>query len=175
MTGHEGPVTWVDYSHDGRLLVSAGDDATARVWDTETGELVSLLSGAAYWIHRARFSPDGARIATASNGGSADMWNTLDGRHLAALTENTGTPNKVQSVAFSKDGRRLLTANSDGSVREWDVSRLTQSWETLSADACANLLIPATQAFSETEVLADPLLATQWRQSDRNVCAAQNE
>ena len=175
LDGHDGPVTWVDYSHDGRLLVSAGDDATARVWDTESGELVSLLSGEAYWIHRARFSPDGARIATASNGGSADIWNTSDGRHLAALTENTGAPNKVQSVAFSKDGRRLLTANSDGIVREWDVSRLTQSWDTLSADACSNLLIPATQTFSEAEILADPLLATQSRRSDRNVCAAQSE
>jgi WD40 repeat protein len=45
ISGHTGFVESADFSVDGRLLLTAGDDATARVWDTAAGRQLVVLPG----------------------------------------------------------------------------------------------------------------------------------
>ncbi|MBL8765097.1 MAG: hypothetical protein JNM07_12595, partial [Phycisphaerae bacterium] len=52
-------------------LVTASDDQTARVWDAATGRELLKLEGHAGWVLSAAFSPDGARLVTASGDGTA--------------------------------------------------------------------------------------------------------
>jgi outer membrane protein OmpA-like peptidoglycan-associated protein/WD40 repeat protein/Mg-chelatase subunit ChlD len=40
LVGHRGPVNSVRYSYDGTMIVTAGDDATIRVWNAETGDII---------------------------------------------------------------------------------------------------------------------------------------
>jgi WD40 repeat protein len=54
------------FSPDGRFIVTASQDDTARVWDAGTGLLLGTLTGHTAQIYCARFSPDGKVIATAS-------------------------------------------------------------------------------------------------------------
>ena len=53
------------FSPDGRRIVTASEDHTARVWDTATGEPISppMKHEGAVW--HAAFSPDGRRVVTA--------------------------------------------------------------------------------------------------------------
>ena len=51
MEGHEGSINAICLTSDGGLLASCSDDGTARVWDTETLELVSEMRGHTQYIN----------------------------------------------------------------------------------------------------------------------------
>jgi WD40 repeat protein/tRNA A-37 threonylcarbamoyl transferase component Bud32 len=63
------------------------------------------------------FSPDGLRLATASNDRTARVW---DARTGGKLLECKGHSGIVLSVAFSPDGLRLATGSWDQTARVWD-------------------------------------------------------
>jgi WD40 repeat protein len=66
LRGHEGGVWSAAFSPDGKHIVTASDDETARLWDAESGKPIGEpLRGHEGWVLSAAFSPDGKRIATA--------------------------------------------------------------------------------------------------------------
>jgi WD40 repeat protein len=69
------------------------------------------------WVNSVAFSPDGSRIATASNDHTAQLW---DARTALPLGKPMRHDGDVVMVAFSPDGRRLATASKDGAARLWD-------------------------------------------------------
>lgn len=115
--GHLGKVTSVAFSRDNRLLVTASEDKTAKVWDLATGRNLFTLTGHKDVVARAVFSPDGQRIATASWDGTARIWDAASGRELLPLSGHTL---RVSFVAFSPDGERIVTASWDRTARIWD-------------------------------------------------------
>ena len=54
------------FSPDGRRVVTASDDDTARVWDAATGRPVGAPLQHKGAVRFAAFSPDGRRVVTAS-------------------------------------------------------------------------------------------------------------
>ena len=50
LTGHTRAVNGVAFSPDGRLLATASDDRTARLWDPATGEHRRTLTGHTGWV-----------------------------------------------------------------------------------------------------------------------------
>ena len=117
--GHTGTIRGAAFSREGSLVVTAGDDRTARVWDAATGILRFELKGHGGTVTGAAFSPDGAAIATSSADGTARIWDASSGRLSSELR---GHASDVLSVAFSPDGARVLTASEDGTARIWDVT-----------------------------------------------------
>src|SRR5262249_54844631 len=78
---HDGAVTDVTFSPDGRWVLTASDDHTARVRDAATGKPrfeAPLRHDDA--VLRASFSPDGARVVTAGADGTARVWDARSGR-----------------------------------------------------------------------------------------------
>jgi uncharacterized protein YxeA len=71
---HEGYVTSTVFSPDGKRIVTASSDRTARVWETETGNQLHVLKGHEDVLRSAVFSPDGKRIVTASDDRTARVW-----------------------------------------------------------------------------------------------------
>ena len=67
----------------------------------------------------ASFSPDGARIVTASGDGTARLWDATTGQELAVLR---GHEDEVNSASFSPDGARIVTASDDRTTRLWDAT-----------------------------------------------------
>src|SRR5262249_61832087 len=80
------------------------------IWDVATGQVAGTLRGHTDKVRPAVFSPDGARLATASRDGTARVWDARTGAPLKRLEH----PNWVNGVAFSPDGARLASTGQDG-------------------------------------------------------------
>jgi WD40 repeat protein/serine/threonine protein kinase len=118
LSGQEGKVWSVAYSHDGKMVASGGQDASLRVWDTSTWELKFKEKEHLDEINAVAFSPDSRLIASGSSDQTIALWNAADGSFLRHLKGHT---NKVLSVAFSPDGKLLASAGKDGKILLWSV------------------------------------------------------
>ena len=66
----------------------------------------------------AAFSPDGARILTASADNTAKLWDAASGKLIASFDHQ----DTVYEAAFSPDGARILTASADNTAKLWDAA-----------------------------------------------------
>jgi WD40 repeat protein len=77
LKGHTNYVFSASFSPDGKRIVTASWDNTARVWDI-TGKEIALLKGHTQGVWSANFSPDGKRVVTASADNTARVWRIDD-------------------------------------------------------------------------------------------------
>ena len=118
-SGHEDAVISAAFSPDGKRIVTASSDKTARLWDAATGEQIGApLVGHEDVVNSAAFSPDGKRIVTASEDKTARLWDAATGKQIGAPL--AGYEDAVNSAAFSPDGKRIVTASDDKTARLWD-------------------------------------------------------
>ncbi len=116
---HTLTVNHVTFSPDGRLLVSAGEDATIGVWNVSSQKSIATLIGHTRAVSASAFSPDGKMIASASVDRTVRIWDAATGRQVRVLSEHRRA---VQTVAFTADGRFLASGGDDGKVFVWDIA-----------------------------------------------------
>ena len=77
---------------------------------------VITLTGHRYLVVSVAWSPDGRRLATASEDKTAKLWDPATGKLFLTLKHSDG----VSSVAWRPDGKRLATASDDKTAIIWD-------------------------------------------------------
>ena len=121
---HGDQVVDAHYSPDGKRVVTASLDKTAKLWESDKGKLIATLNGHTDAVHSARFSPDGRRIVTSSSDGTAKVWDAVRGQLLGAL--DAGPPIQAPTLAdFSRDGEIIVTAVGP-IAKVWDAQSLAQ-------------------------------------------------
>ena len=118
LKGHGLEINTARFSPDGRFVVTAGLDRTARIWRASgRGKpLVLREHGGNVWT--ANWSSDGRRVVTAGNDGTVIVWRASSGRAEQILRGFEGPP---RSAVFGHGDRWVVAAGIDGTTRIWDV------------------------------------------------------
>jgi WD40 repeat protein/energy-coupling factor transporter ATP-binding protein EcfA2 len=105
----------VTFSADGSLLASSGKDGAIFVRRVSDGALLNRIETGRANLVSVSFSPDAARLASASVLGPVDVWETFAagsrGKQIPVAAE------KRFAVRFSPDGRFLAVASWDGTAQ----------------------------------------------------------
>jgi WD40 repeat protein len=103
-------------SYDGKLLLTASEDNTARLFDTETGKPVGQPMRHNAMVKEAVISRDGKVVATAGGDGVARLWEARTGKKIGSDMRHVGP---VNAIALSADGKYVLTGGQDRTARLW--------------------------------------------------------
>ena len=121
---HKGEILTLEFSPNGRILITGGADGAAVVTEVRTGkELYRTLHDDQ--VKDIAFSPDGTWFVTASNDRKIRVWDTNNGEQILLMSQS----NFVQAVKVSANGQWIASTGDDKTVRVWNASTGTELFQ----------------------------------------------
>ena len=121
MEGHRGIITCVAFHPVYHLVVSGSEDASIKVWDSETGEFERTLKGHTNGVAFVAFDQGkGELLASCSSDLSIKIWDFKSGSYNCMRTL-LGHDHSVSCIRFI-DSQRLVSCSRDASLKIWDTS-----------------------------------------------------
>ena len=109
---HTDQINASSFSEDGKLLASASDDKTVKIWKSD-GTLLNTLSHEKK-VNSVSFSLDSKFIISGSDDKTAKFW-----QQNGILLKTLSHEDKVNSVAISSSGKLIASASDDKKVKIW--------------------------------------------------------
>lgn len=121
MSGHDGPISAVAISDDGKIAASGGRDGSLRLWDVPNRKQLAVLNDDDGWYRSVSMSRDG-RLLVAANvlKGSVTLWNVPERKQLFAV------PIKAIDGQIAPDGSSFAAFTEQG-MTVWDTAKLTET------------------------------------------------
>ncbi len=126
---HLGRLTCVDFSPDGRQLLTAGLTPVVRIWDAATGEQVSqALRLGTTPLETAQWSLDGRFIVARSDDNLVRVWDSTTGEAVSPALSHSG----YVRYAILGQGSRLITFSLPDVMRFWELDETRLPLEVLT-------------------------------------------
>lgn len=127
LSGHSALIGALTFSPDGRLLLSASADRTARLWDLQEGKERRVVRLKSRGVDIA-FAPDGKFLAIGTEAGTdpepVGLYEVETGRLVASLPP---ARRNVARVGFLPNSHLLAVASNDASTAQVDVWDITDN------------------------------------------------
>ncbi|XP_072511755.1 apoptotic protease-activating factor 1 isoform X3 [Notamacropus eugenii] len=129
--GHEKAVRRVQFTSDGRTLISSSDDSTVQVWNWQSKEFVFLKA------HQEPVKDfqllQNSRLLTWSFDGTVKVWNILTGKVEKDFVCHQGT---VLSCGVSPDGTKFSSTSADKTAKIWSFESQSSLHELRGHEGC---------------------------------------
>ena len=129
---HKSSVNDVDFSQNGKVMVTCGDDRTIAVWDFAEKTLQKRFRGHVNAITSCRSDRDGRGAVSASTDGQVRFWQFDQYEDQRVFTKDSSSP--LKCVEFNRAATQLLTGDSDGIITVWNRNGSSSSQGTLKFD-----------------------------------------
>ncbi|XP_034752808.1 sperm-associated antigen 16 protein [Etheostoma cragini] len=138
---HELPISCIDLHPRKRILASASDDRSWRLWvlqanGEKVAEMVLTGEGHCDWLSGCSFHPDGTKLATTSGDSMVRLWDFSRGRCVLTLS---GHSQPTWGCSFHACGHFLASCSADRTAKLWDLNsrrcRLTLRRHTASVNS----------------------------------------
>lgn len=102
LVGHTGRGRAIEFTQDGALVVTGGDDGTVRLWRSTDGALVDTIDAHGNGVLCLSLSPDGTRLATGGGDDRLRLWDLDTRQAVLSLDEKD-----MYALRWNHDGSRL--------------------------------------------------------------------
>jgi hypothetical protein len=166
------------FSPDGSELSAGLENGLIRTFRLADLSETSVLDTASGGVVELAYSRDGRFLAAilrepqSGHSQATVIWNRQT--RQAVMRRNHEGPlfEGYFALAFSDADRKLVLTAQTNRTDVLDIAPLTSDIRTLVREVCTLQLAPGERQFSALEIFADPLLQTQWRTPERDVCGA---
>ena len=126
---HPSPIRSVDFSSDGKLLMTGSNDKTIKIFELyPKHKFISSYKGHSNWVRCARFSPDNRLIGSCGDDNAVIIFDVEQKSVNYRFLDHTSN---VNSCRFSPDGTIIASAGDDGKIKLFDIrmGRLIQHYD----------------------------------------------
>jgi len=116
----------VQYSPDGKKIVSGGSDKLVKVWNIDTNNCILTLYGNLNKVLSVSWSPDGEKIVSGSFDNSIRVWNANSGNMIQTIVP---VKDPVTGVAFNPINKgenkyipKIVSCGYDNFIRVFNVN-----------------------------------------------------
>ena len=131
----EGDFESIEFSPDGRRIVTGGIWDSVSIWDVSKAELLNRMARGEP-INSVTYSPDGKAIASGSDDGTIRFWDAATGDLIKTITGHLDS--QFFSAAFSPDGSTLICGGESK----------VQFWNPLSCEHLKTITEPRCNVYS---------------------------
>ena len=118
IVGHIDSIETIEYSKDGKILISGSKDKLIKIWDIKTEKQIAMLKGHTRGVLALKFSPSGKYIASSGDDGTIKLWDLKAEKEIRTFL---GHEDSVYNISFSLCGKFIASASDDRTIKLWDV------------------------------------------------------
>jgi len=111
---HPKGILSLQFAPKAHQILTAGNDKTARLWDTKNGQLIRTFKGHQGRIYAVNYNVEGTKILTASDDHTLKIWDTKNGQLLHTFDEKN---DRVRTAQFFPKQNQLVSGSWQGNLK----------------------------------------------------------